>query len=266
MTKVHNKPYFLNPRQFDPDHPLFVFLPGMDESTSLALMQVASVEAAFDVCSFVIQPDVMDSWDDLCEQVAALTTAALKTVPRKSVYLCGESFGGCLALKVMVNAPELFDRIVLVNPASSFNRRPWIHWGSLLTRWLPEWLYQMTSALFLPFLASGKRMTPAAHQTLLESVRSVPLKTSIQRLSMMRGFNLDENQLSQYTKPVLIIASKGDQLLPSVAEAKRLARIFPNAQVVTLPHSGHACLLETDVNLYEIMQSQNFLDDLPFSC
>lgn len=109
-------------------------------------------------------------------------------------------------------------------------------------------------------------MTPAAHQTLLESVRSVPLKTSIQRLSMMRGFNLDENQLSQYTKPVLIIASKGDQLLPSVAEAKRLARIFPNAQVVTLPHSGHACLLETDVNLYEIMQSQNFLDDLPFSC
>jgi pimeloyl-ACP methyl ester carboxylesterase len=259
MSKVHNQPYFLNPPKTNPDHPLFVFLPGMDESTKLALLQIASVKTTFDVCSFVIQPDVMDSWDMLCERVVSLTTAALEMVPRKSVYLCGESFGGCLALKVIVKAPKLFDRIILVNPASSFNRRPWIHWGSLLTRWLPERLYQMNSVLFLPFLASVKRMTPAARQTLLESVRCVPLETSIQRLSLMREFDLDKEQLHQLTQPVLLIASKGDRLLPSVAEAKRLAEIFPNAQVVLLPHSGHACLLETDVNLYGIMQSENFV-------
>ncbi len=262
MSKAHSQPYFIKPPQLHPDHPLFVFLPGMDESTKLALMQVASVATAFDVCSFVIEPDVMDGWDILCEKVIALTTEALLTVPRKSVYLCGESFGGCLALKVMMKAPRLFERIILVNPASSFNRRPWIHWGSLLTRWLPERLYQMTSVLFLPFLASVRRMTPDARQTLLESVRSVPLKTSIQRLSLMREFNVDEKQLNQFTKPVLIIASKGDRLLPSVTEGKRLARIFPNARFVTLPHSGHACLLEADVNLYEIMRSENFLDNL----
>ena len=230
----------------------------MDESTKLALLQTASVEIAFDVYSLVIQPDVFESWDVLSQRVIALTQAELEKVPRQSIYLCGESFGGCLALKAIVRDPQLFDRIILVNPASSFNRRPWIHWGSLLTRWFPERLYQMLSFTVLPFLASLKRITPAIRQSLLESINSVPLKTSIQRLSLMREFDIDDSQLHRFTKPVLLIASKGDRLLPSLAEAKRLARIFPNAQVVTLPHSGHACLLEADVNLYEIMRSNNF--------
>ncbi len=262
MPEVQSHPYFLNPKKINPDNPLFVFLPGMDESIKLALLQVASVETAFDVYSLVIQPEVEDGWDILCQRVIALTQAELERVPRQSAYLCGESFGGCLALKVIVKAPKLFERIILVNPASSFNRRPWIRWGSILTRWLPERLYQMTSVLFLPFLASVRRMTPTARQTLLESVRSVPLKTSLQRLSLMRDFDIDEKQLYQCTKPVLLIASKGDRLLPSLAETKRLAKIFSNSRVVTLPHSGHACLLETDVNLSKIMQSENFLDNL----
>lgn len=79
---------------------------------------------------------------------------------------------------------------------------------------------------------------------------------------MMRQFNIDEMQLHQLNQPVLLIGSKQDRLLPSVAEVQRLARILPNTQVVTLPHSGHACLVEEGVNLYDIMRSQNFLDSL----
>lgn len=259
MSEVHSYPYFLTPQQTHSDRPMFIFLPGMDESVKLALLQVASVESAFDVYSLVIPSDVLESWDVLCEKVITLTQAELETVPRQSIYLCGESFGGCLALKVIVRVPQLFERIILVNSASSFNQRPWIHWGSLLTRWFPERLYQMFSFTVLPFLASLRRMTPAARKALLKSVNSVPLKTSVQRLSLMRKFDIDQQQLRQITQPVLIVASAGDRLLPSVAEAKRLARIFPNVSVVTLPHSGHACLLEADVNLYEIMQSENFL-------
>lgn len=73
----------------------------------------------------------------------------------------------------------------------------------------------------------------------------------------MRQFDIDQMQLHQLTQPVLLIASKGDRLLPSVAEVKRLARILPNAQVVTLPHSGHACLVEVDIQLLEILQTHD---------
>ena len=38
----------------------------------------------------------------------------------RQVTLVGESFGGCLALRVAAAAPELVARMVLVNPATCF--------------------------------------------------------------------------------------------------------------------------------------------------
>ena len=77
---------------------------------------------------------------------------------------------------------------------------------------------------------------------------------------MMREFTIDKNILRQITQPVLLVASKRDLILPSVEEARRLANIFPHATVVTLPYSGHACLVEPEISLYQIMEDNNFLD------
>lgn len=76
---------------------------------------------------------------------------------------------------------------------------------------------------------------------------------------MMREFTIDEIQLRQITQPVLLIGSQKDLILPSVEEVKRLAKIFPQATVVSLPHSGHACLVEKDVDLYQIMEANSFV-------
>jgi len=90
-------------------------------------------------------------------------------------------------------------------------------------------------------------------------MRSVPPETVLWRLSLVKEFDVDETQLRQLTQPVLVIASALDRLLPSITEARRLVKILPNAQMVVLPYSGHACLL-ADIKLYEIMQAENFLD------
>ncbi|MGE5660424.1 MAG: alpha/beta fold hydrolase [Actinomycetota bacterium] len=250
-----NLPNLLAPTPTRPEYPLFVFLPGMDESTKLPLLQTASLNPAFDVRFLMIPPDFNTSWSVLAERVISLIDAELKQTPRHSVYLGGESFGGCLALKVLEQAPRLFDKIILVNPASSFNQYPWIHWGSLISRLLPESLYQILSLAFVPFLANLRRITPTNRQALLKSVQSTPIKSSVQRLSLLRHFELNQQSLHQITQPVLIVASKGDRLLPSVAEAKRLLKIFPHAQSIILPHSGHACLLEADVSLLKILET-----------
>ncbi|MFM6099124.1 MAG: alpha/beta hydrolase, partial [Dolichospermum sp.] len=50
-----------------------------------------------------------------------------------------------------------------------------------------------------------------------------------------------------------------DRLLPSVTEITRLANILPNSKTFILPNSGHACLLEEDVNLYQILKDNDFL-------
>ena len=260
MTKINSNPYFFIPRESDPSQPLFIFLPGMDESgKELMSLQTADLEPAFDVRCFVIPPDDLTTWDDLAEKVIALTQAELEKVPRQSVYLCSESFGGCIALKVLLKAPQLFNRIIFVNSASSFHRVPWLNWGSLLFPWVPDFFYEISSFTALPMLAPLNRLSPAALQSLGKAVNSAPKKTANQRLSLLREFMFDEKQLSQITQPVLLIGSQDDRLLPSVSEAQHLAKFFPHAQVVTLPHSGHACLVEEDVNLLEIMQSENFL-------
>ena len=59
---------------------------------------------------------------------------------------------------------------------------------------------------------------------------------------------------------VLLIVGGSDRLLPSVNEAQRLQKILPNSKMVVLPNSGHACLLEEDINLYGILQQQNFVE------
>ncbi len=265
MSEAHNHPYFFNPSPSDPKFPLFVFLPGMDETgKELMRIQTAGLETAFDVRCLVIPSHEFTNWTHLSEQVIALTQAELKKTPHSSVYLCAESFGTCLALKSILTAPQLFNRIILINSASSFHRVPWLNWGSYLFRWIPQFIYKKSAFLAVAFLTSFNQLSPEAYQALLKSVRDAPKQAVMQRLNLMRQFEIDEVKLHQLAQPVLLIASEADLILPSVAEAKRLARILPKVQVVTLPHKGHACLVEKGVNLLEVLRAENCLEN--WSC
>ena len=159
MPNVQSHPCFLTPERLQPDLPLFVFLPGMDGTGRLLRTQTVGLEPAFDVRCLAIPPDNLTNWQILTETVVALIEAELQQAPDRLVYLCGESFGGCLAMKVALAAPQLFDRLILVNPASSFRRKPLIMWGSQTTRWLPEALYRLSSIALMPFLAHLGRIT-----------------------------------------------------------------------------------------------------------
>ncbi|WP_036486357.1 alpha/beta fold hydrolase [Myxosarcina sp. GI1] len=256
----HENAYFYSPQENKPNCPLLIFLPGLDETgKELMSRQTASLEVAFNVRCFVIPPEDLDNWELLAESVLALIEDELKSNPKCSVYLCGESFGGCLALKVLEQAPKLFEKIILVNPASSFHRVPLLNFGSLLFPLTPDFFYNHSAFLTLPFLAPINRISSQARQDLADTIKSAPKQTAQQRLAMMREFELNEAKLKQITQPVLLIGSEQDLILPSVEEVRRLAKIFPQATVVTLPHSGHACLVEEDINLYRIMEANSFV-------
>ena len=260
MPELQHNAYFFNPQPSRPNCPLLIFLPGLDE-TGLDLMslQTDSLEIGFDVRCFVIPPEDIDDFDLLAESALALTKAELARTSDSTVYLCGESFGGCVALKMLEQAPKLFEKIVLVNPASSFHRVWWLNFGSRLFALTPDFFYNRSALLTLPFLAPINRLSSRARQGLEETIKSAPKQTAQQRLAMMREFTVSETKLQQISQPVLLIASQKDLILPSVAEAQLLANIFPHATVVTLAHSGHACLVEDDINLYQIMEANYFV-------
>ena len=259
MPEIKSYPCFLTPTQLRPELPLFVFLPGMDGTGQLLRCQTAGLEAGFDIRCLAIPPDDLTNWDELTTQVINLIEAELKKNRRRQIYLCGESFGGCLAMKVAVKAPWLFEKIIIINPASSISRRPWMYAAIPLTQWVPGYFYNLGSLIGLPVLAAMNRIAPVDRQALVQAVQIVPQKTSIWRLSLLRDFHIHPNELCRITQPVLLIASADDRLLPSVAEVEYLLEHFPNAKMTILPESGHACLLETDVNLYNILKENDFL-------
>ncbi len=260
MSEVELSPCFLTPKQIRPEYPLFVYLPGMDGTGQLLRSQTAGLEVGFDVRCLALPRKDLNTWDVLTQNVLNLIHAELEKNSQRAVYLCGESFGGCLAMKVAIQAPQLFKRIILINPASAFHLRPWLNWASQLTSFVPEPLYDIGALGLLPFLASLPRISRSDRHEVLKTMRSVPAETVLWRLALLREFNVDEEQLRRLTQPVLLIAGASDRLLPSVTEVRRIANILPNSQVMVLPESGHACLLEKNINLYEILKGQNFLE------
>jgi pimeloyl-ACP methyl ester carboxylesterase len=260
MKEVVQPLRLVAPQQRNPKAPLLIYLPGMDGTGELFAHQLGSLGKAMDVHCLTIPEDDLNDWEALTEQVVALVEAEVGAGDQRQVYLLGESFGGCLAIKTMLHSPHLFDRLILSNPASSFKRQPLLFWGSYLVQPQIDPIHQWSCASFMPFLAAIDSIAPRDRQLLLQAMQSVTQKSSIWRLAMLREFAVTEAQFRSILQPTLLIASGRDRLLPSFSEAERLARLLPNAKVQVLPNSGHACLLETQVDLLGIMKSNTFLN------
>lgn len=251
----------LTPKASKPTHPLLIFLPGMDGTGRLLGNQLAGLSRDFDIRSLSIPSDDLTNWEGLVEQAANLIENEQKLVPSRPIYLCGESFGGCLALKLAAHFPQLCNRLILINPASSFNRQSWMGWGASVTQWLPNPLYRLSTLGLLPFLIAPQRVSRHNRQALLAAMQSVTPESAAWRLSLLSQFTLEQLPLERIEQPTLVLAGGSDRLLPSMAEAEKLVSYLPNAQKNLLPESGHACLLETEVKLSDILQLQRFYGD-----
>ena len=250
---------FISPEKVNRDAPLFVYLPGMDGTGRLFNTQADKLADRFDLHCLSIRTDNYSTWQDLASDTVKLIKSELTYKTNQEVYLCGESFGGCLALKTALIAPSLISRLILVNPAYSSNQLPILGLGANITPWLPNWLHRYSAAGLLPFLAKLNRIDDGDRHSLLESMKSLPPQVVSWRLSLLRDFKVADEKLCSLSTPSLIIAGAADSLLPSVDEGKKLIDLLPNAQMTVLPQSGHACLLETEVNLYQILVEQNFI-------
>lgn len=252
-TSLHFHPTVSNNSQ----QPLFIYLPGMDCTGKLLHTQI-SLWKHFDVRCLSIPHNDMNDWETLAIKVVNLIKNEWNHHHSRQIYLCGESFGGCLALKLIEIAPQLFSRLILINPASSFNQRPWLNLGSSLTHIMPDFVYINSTLFLLPFLGNLARIKSNVRKDLLKAMQSIPPKIVAWRISLLEKFKVNEIKLTKFSAPVLIVASGADQILPSIYEAKRLNKIFAYTNTFVLPDSGHSCLLEKGVNLYHILKQFDF--------
>ena len=170
-----------------------------------------------------------------------------------------------MALKLITRFPKLCDQLILVNPASSAQRQPWIGACSSLTQLLPTPIYQLSTFSLCNLLIASHRVSRPRRHQLLAAMQAVRPQSAAWRLALLRQFRLEDLPLDRVRQPVLILASEADRLLPSQHEAKRLACFLPDTTIVQLPDSGHVCLLENQLNLSAILKSQDLFSDLPAS-
>jgi pimeloyl-ACP methyl ester carboxylesterase len=240
--------------------PLWVFLPGLDGTGKLLAPQVPDLVQHFDVRCLSIPSDNRQDWSALAQTVLALIREVRH---QREVYLCGESFGGCLAIAVALQAPEEFSRLILVNPASSAGRLPWMSWVSQVTTYIPDWMYRSSGTIALSLLADFNRIPRHYRALLLDTVHPIPKDCVYWRLLMLCGFTPQPAHLPRLTLPTLILASGRDRLLPSVAEARWLEQHLPESYPYLLPQSGHICLLERDLRLVDYLRRAGFLPHQP---
>ncbi len=234
----------------DPKLPLLVYCPGMDGTGTLFYQQIPRLAPYFRIRTIRFTPAVHADW-------VHLSITLWEKLGSESIYLVGESFGACLALQTAVQVPQQIQRLILINPATSFRKQGILAQGSQLVDYVPLWVYGLSAYGLVPFLANGDRVAPRDRNKLFAAMCSVPLATTAHRLAMLRTFELQGWHV--LTMPVLLLASAKDRMLPSVVEARALHNLLPHATIQILPQSGHAALIETQINLSEILNMQGFL-------
>jgi pimeloyl-ACP methyl ester carboxylesterase len=242
---------FWQPRPAQPNLPLFIFFPGMDGTGKLLHKQIDGLALKFDIRCMTIDSNDRTDWVGLVDRSLALINQELAV--GQELYLCGESFGACLAMQVAGRLEANIAKLVLINPASSFMRLPWLAWSSALSGLLPDAMYPASARILVNFLIATDRVAATERQSLVDAMLSVNPQAAAWRLNLLRRFQVHSIVPDIIDIPVLLIAGELDRLLPSLLEVKILQRLLPKSKTTLLPSSGHACLLEKDIHLADLL-------------
>ncbi|KAF6251663.1 alpha/beta-hydrolase [Scenedesmus sp. NREL 46B-D3] len=260
--------------------PLMYYMPGIDGSGLAAYRQFPRLTRAFDLRCLIIPRTDRSSFEELADTVAAMIRKELEwSDGGRPVYLMGESFGGILCLALAHKLGDAVDRVVLVNPASSFTNTPWPALGALLTQ-LPADVYKLLPFALAPVMSNPISMAlndvdsraPLPQQASdllyglidlapqLGALRLVlPPETLAWRLQLLQqGSTWITPRLKDIQQRVLVLAGEQDLLIPSKDEAQRLGKALPRARTKVLANRSHALLQEAGVDLFQLLEAEGF--------
>eukprot|EP00879_Flechtneria_rotunda_P018765 GHRR01019698.1.p1 GENE.GHRR01019698.1~~GHRR01019698.1.p1 ORF type:complete len:607 (+),score=210.36 GHRR01019698.1:181-2001(+) len=260
--------------------PLMFYMPGIDGTGLAAYRQFPRLTRAFDLRCLIVPRTDRSSFKQLVDSVVALIKQELDWCDSgRPVYLMGESFGGIMCLALALKLGDYIDRLVLINPASSFQNSMWPSAGPMLAQ-LPPDVYKYLPFVLAPIMSNPISMAwndiddraPLLQQgsdllyglidlaPQLAALRLVlPPETLSHRLTLLKeGSQWITPRLKDVKQRVLVLAGEKDLLIPSKAEAERLGTALPRGRTRILTDRGHALLQEAGVDLVQLMEADGF--------
>ncbi|KAL3153931.1 hypothetical protein ABBQ32_013493 [Trebouxia sp. C0010 RCD-2024] len=286
LASAGTQPTFIIPKVpgFHPERPvahmpLMLYLPGIDGTGMAASRQFPNLMASFDFRAFSVPLSDRTPFTGLVDIINAYLEAEVDVDdPDRPVYLLGESFGGVLALAVAAAKTDLVDRLVLVNPATSYEASIWPRLGPVLAK-LPDAAYTAIPYALSPVLGnplalaavnvdrSASLPTQAAQyaeglQKLIPQLgylsKILPPAVLQWKLELLKQGNaVVKPLLPNIQQRVFLLAADNDLLIPSKQEGPRLKNLLPRCRLKVL-NGSHALLQEADVDLAQLMKDVGF--------
>ena len=257
-----------------------LYIPGLDGTGNFSAQSFANLTLYFDCWRMYVTPQDRSSFLKLADAVIQHIEQRFDEPP----ILIGESFGGLLATYVASRLGAKIAKLVLINPATSYDRTTWPTLGPIVAS-TPRRLYPLVGASTLLATAVQPQQITGLGRQIVGRIRSandaqkeltnlwqglqslpdsLPSQTLQWRLKNWLGVGacLVNSQLNgrmtryaRVTAPVLVVVGQRDRLLPSAREGRRLKSLFtgaPRVEVRVFPDRGHA-ILDGTLDLAEVI-------------
>lgn len=249
-----------------------LFLPGLDGIGNYSASCVGELNVVFNVWKMATTGEDRSTFMEL----AAFVMRALEKFDGP-VILVGESFGGLLAAYVALRAKKgTIDKLILINPATSFDRTNWnvvapiiastgvafpvIGVSALLATAVDFAQIQRISSKMASLMTTvddAVKFMNSSVDNVKYLLNSIPPETLNWRISKWFGIGISvmKDKYSEITTPTLILVGKNDRLLPSSSEGKRLKKVMTGSAKVQVKEFevGHALLEDGFVDFTDII-------------
>ena len=241
-------------------NPPALFLPGLDGQGIYAIPALTNLSRTHDLYKLNVPPEDRSSF----VQIAELVLEALRQMP-SPVVLIGDSCGALFASYVASKASKLISSLVLINPATSFDRTAWSNLAPIVANTGPA--YNVLGPLIFTvgmvepeqvvrigrtaFRNLVRAPDPAVYLSDLfalarDFIQLLPPETVQWRVSrwLEVGNRLMTSRYCHITVPTLLLLGKADKMLPSESEGFYLEERLRNAavEVRVFDNRGHMLL------------------------
>lgn len=228
--------------------PFIIYVAGLDGTGQLFVRQIEQLKSEFSVITFPLRNEAPFTYSDLTDDIANI----LDQEGIEKAIIVGESFGGTIALHFALQHQHRIERLILVNSFPFFRRRLLLKLAKVLLplAFVPT-VRKARDILARPVLLS-ELVDDKGIEVLLKHSWTHNYETYVQRLNLISSLDV-RPRLSEITVPVTIVAAGRDKIVSSIKEANFMRELIPNAQVLTLPKHGHACLLSGSFSLKTLL-------------